>query len=81
MSGRDEWLPWRRDWSKYRNFWKVYAAFAVLFSAVAILYLATGNLFGLYYVTLGAIWALFALFARGRSRSAAEFGQGDDQSH
>ena len=81
VSGRGEWLPWRRDWSKTPNVWKVYVAYSVLFAMIAALYLAGGRIFGIFWLALAITWAMIAGLIRNRSRSGSQRRDGDDQPH
>lgn len=79
MSGRGEWLPWRRDWSKTPNVWKVYVAYSVLFGLVAVFYLAAGKLIGLFWVALALTWVFITSYVRRRSRPGPQPGKNDHQ--
>lgn len=79
MSGRGEWLPWRRDWTKNPNAWKVYVAYAVVAALLGCFYLAAGNLFGILWLVLAVVWVFVTLYVRRKSRLGPQLGQGDCQ--
>jgi hypothetical protein len=81
VSGRGEWLPWRRDWSKTPNAWKVYVAYSVLFAVIAAVYLAAGRLIGIFWLALAITWAVLTGFVRSRSRPGPQRRNGNDQAH
>jgi hypothetical protein len=63
---RDQ-LLWRRDWSKHPNDWKLHLGFAVVWLVLGALYIGTGNLFGIGYLALSAVWVGTATYTYRRS--------------
>lgn len=79
VSGRSEWLPWRRDWSRYPNTWKVYVAYAVVAALLGCFYLAAGNLIGLAWLALAVVWVFVTRYVRRKSRLGPQLRPGDHQ--
>ncbi len=80
MSGRGEWLPWRRDWTKKPDLWKVYVAYAVVAALLGCFYLAAGNLlFGFLWLVLAVFWVFVTRYVRRKSRLGPQLRHGDHQ--
>lgn len=79
VSGRGEWLPWRRDWSKNPDAWKAYVAYSIVFAVIAAVYLAAGSWIGIFWLAFAITWAVITGVARSRSRSDARRRDGGDQ--